>query len=103
MNEIPLNSGTKGTVVPCPTFVGAKTARFNFFGAKNSKLLHDDKWRCRPPKNDRADGEKIKMKILEVDFGNAVGTGNSSFQSLDLFNDGGGPFKIILNCRCWHI
>jgi len=47
--------------------------------------------------------EKKKLEIFEVDFCNAVGTGNSSFQSLDLFNDGGGPFKIILNCRCWHI
>jgi hypothetical protein len=47
--------------------------------------------------------EKKKVEIFEVDFCNAVGTGNSSFQSLDLFNDGGGPFKIILNCRCWHI
>ena len=47
--------------------------------------------------------EKKKLEIFEVGFCNAVGTDNSSFQSLDLFNDGGGPFKIILNCRCWHI
>ena len=47
--------------------------------------------------------EKKKLEIFEVDFCNAVGTVNSSFQSLDLFNDGRGPFKNILNCRCWQI
>ena len=47
--------------------------------------------------------EKKKLEIFEVDFCNAVGTVNSSFQSLDLFNGGRGPFKNILNCRCWHI
>ena len=32
--------------------------------------------------------EKKKLEIFEVDFCNAVGTRNSSFQSLDLFNEG---------------
>jgi hypothetical protein len=32
--------------------------------------------------------EKKKLEIFEVDFCNAVGTRNSSFQSLDLFSEG---------------
>ena len=32
--------------------------------------------------------KKKKLEIFEVDFCNAVGTVNSSFQSLDLFNEG---------------